>query len=316
MAKRAPRESYRYIDMWAVPGIHPTNNEFLQRLKTADSQHFTRNMDVVGTISEKDEEGKWGKTHLIGVRTDIWKPDAQEVEETLDHLRERRKDELRREIKRSGRLNAKQKQELKERVEEDQIMQMESEDVEHRRLVLKIFKTTGARTNWTGTIEQITATEIHNSIGSKKSLITLAVMLPRYEYVTYIQQNHRSFRIPAVFTFGFYDSGRMWHLCLRRKWVSFGVDFDVIADGKRIGVVDGVLFAMGCDSYVNLESHPLNSSTQFVDLLTLFASSIGYHKAMRRSIKTRVAACIAGDWHQHLIQDEELKLRHNGRSAA
>lgn len=312
----APRDYCRYIDMWAVPGIHPTNNEFMQRLKTADSQHFTRNMTVVGTISEKEENGKWEKTHLIGVRTDIWQPSEQEVEETLDHLRERRKDELRREIKKSGRLNAKQKIQLEERAEEDKIMQMECKEISDRRLVLKVFKTTGKRTNWAGTIEQMTATEIHNSMGSKKNLITLAVMLPRYEFVTYIQQNHRSFRTPAVFTFGFYDEGRMWHLCLRRKWVSFGVDFEVLADGKKIGLIDGVLFAMGSDSYVNLANHPLNESTQFVDLLTLFASSVGYHKAMRRSIKKRVQACLAGNWHQHLIQDEELKLRHNGRSAA
>ena len=79
MARRSPRKCSRYVDMWAMPGIHPSNVEFLQQLKTADTQHFTKNMNTVGTVSEKDEDsGKWQKTHLIGVRTDVWKPDKEE----------------------------------------------------------------------------------------------------------------------------------------------------------------------------------------------------------------------------------------------
>lgn len=302
--------------MWAVPGVHPTNVEFFQRLKTADTQHFTKNMDVVGTLSERGENRRWEKTHLIGIRSDIWKPDDQDVAETLDHLQEKRKDEIRRGIKRAGRLNAKQKSELQRQVEEDKVMQMQSDDIEHRRLVLKSFRTTSSRVQWTGTLEQITTTEVHNSMASKRSLITVAVMLPRYELVTYVQQNHRNFRVPSIFSFCFYDDGRMWHLCLRRKWISMGADFDVLADGKKIGLINGLLFAMGSDSYINLEPHPLSNCTQFIELLSLFSASIGYHRAMRRSIRRRVEACEAGDWHQHVIDDEELRLKHNGRSAA
>ena len=67
---------HRYLDMWSLPGVHPTNVEILQQLKTADSNHFTKEMDVVGTISEcHSDSGKWQKTHLVGVRTDIWRPE-------------------------------------------------------------------------------------------------------------------------------------------------------------------------------------------------------------------------------------------------
>ncbi len=316
MAKRKPRESWRYVDMWAVPGVHPTNVDFLQRLKTADTQHFTKNMDVVGTISERGDDKKWEKSHLIGIRSDSWKPDEKDVAETLDHLHDKRVDEIRRGIKRSGRLDVKQKAELQRQVEEDKIMQMQCDDIEHRRLVLKSFRTTGKRVQWAGTVEQITTTEIHNSMGSNRSLLTLAVMLPRHEQVTYIQQNHRTFRIPAIFSFCFYDEGRMWHLCMRRKWFAVGADFEVLADGKKIGLVNGLLFAMGSDSYINLEPHPLTTCTQFLDLLALFSASVGYHRAMRRSVWNRVEACKAGESHQHVIEDEELRLKHNGRSAA
>lgn len=298
-----------------MPGMHSANVEFLQRLKTADTQHFTKNMDAVGTVSERNEEGKKEKTHLIGIRTDIWKPDDEDIAETLEHLKEKRQDELRREIKRSGRLNAKQKIKLQAQVEDDKIMQMCCQDIEHRRLVMKLFKTSTKRTNWAGTIEQLTTHEIYNSMGSRRNLITLAAILPRYDYVTHIQQNHRTLRVPAVFSFGFYDDGRMWHVLLRRRWLCVGADFDVVVDGKTIGLINGLLFAMGSDSRINLDAHPLSTCSQFVDLLTLFASSIGYHRAMRRSVGKRVEACKSGNWHQHVIDDDELRLRKNGRAA-
>ncbi len=51
-------------------------------------------------------------------------------------------------------------------------------------------------------------------------------------------------------------------------------------------------------------------------LLTLFAASVGYHKAMRNSVQQRVKDNLSGHGHRHLIEDEELRLRHNGRKAA
>lgn len=312
-----PEAVRRYVDMWALPGMHPSNVEFLQKLKTADTNHFTTHMDVVGTVSEQDSEtDDWEKTHLIGVRTDVWKPDSDEMADALDSLQESRKRELKQDIKKNGRLNKKQQSLLDEKLADDDIMKMQSEDIEKRRLVLKLFKTTGTRVRWCGTIEQVTTTEIHTSIGSKRSLLTMVVMLPRIDMVTYVQQNHRTFRIPSVFTFGYYDDGRMWNLTLKRRWISIGADFDVEADGDSIGVLDGRLFSFGSDSYIDLAPHPLATSTQFVDLLTLFTATTGYHRAMRRSVKKRVDAALSGNSHRHLIEDEELRLRHNGRAAA
>ena len=144
----------------------------------------------------------------------------------------------------------------------------------------------------------------------------MVVMLPRTDMVTYIQQNHRTFRIPAVFTFGFYHDQRMWNLTFKRRWFSIGADFDIEADGKSMGELDGRLFSFGSDSYIDLEPHVLNENTQFVDLVTLFTASVGYHKAMRRSVDRRVKAALEGKSRCHLIEDEELRLRHNGRAAA
>jgi hypothetical protein len=253
---------------------------------------------------------------MIGLRTDVWKADAEELDDALEGMRHQRKQELKKKIKKSGRLNDKQQARLDAELEEDEIMNMASGDIEKRRLVLKLFKTSTERVRWCGTIEQITTTEVHNSIGSNRSLLTMVVMLPRTELVTYVQQNHRTFRIPSVFTFGFYDGDRMWNLTLKRRWISIGADFDVEADGEPIGDLDGRLFSFGADSYINLDAHELAENTRFVDLMTLFTASTGYHRAMRKSLDRRVKAALAGRSHCHLVQDEELRLRHNGRAAA
>jgi len=310
-------DCHRYIDMWAIPSIHPSNVELLQKLKTADSGHFNTHMDVVGTLSEMDEDtNKWEKTHIIGLRSDIWNTSKSEMRERLEILKKKRRTKLKKSIKSSGRLSVKQTERLESQLEDDKIMTTDPGDIENRRVVLKLFKTTGTRVRWCGTIEEVTATEVTNSMGSKRSLVTLVVMLPRMEFVTYIQQNHRTFRIPSVFTFGFFDNDQMWNLTLKRKWFSFGADYDIAVNGKPIGEIDGKLIGFGSNSYLDIENHPLAKSTQFVDLMTLFTASIGYHKKMRRSIKRRVAASNRGDSHCHLICSDELRLRHNGRAAA
>ena len=315
MGKKPPRIGRRYVDMWAVPGVHPTNAEFLQRFKMADCQHFTRNMDAIGTISELGKDGSWNKTHLIGIRTDAWKPDSKEVKETLQSLKEKRRTELKQEIKKSGRLNAKQKAKVQQKLEHDKIMQLCCDDIVQRRLVLKLFKTTGKRLNWAGSIEQITTNEVQHSIGSQRTLLSLAAILPRHEYLVHIQQNHRTFDLAQFFTCSFFCDGRMWPVCLKRRWGSLGADFDILVDGQRIGFIDGLLFAMGSDSYVDLYDHCLCKDARFDDLVTLFAASVGYHKAMRRSTRKRLAACKNGDWQKCLTEDEELRIHKNGRAA-
>lgn len=317
MAKQRADAVQRYVDMWGMPGLHPTNIELLQDLKTADTQHFTKNMDVVGTVSEREAGSrKWEKTHMIGVRTDIWRPDGEQRERQLRALRKRREAVLRREIKRSGRLDPKQRDELNARLESDSVMQIAEHELESQRLVLKLFKTTGTRVRWCGTIEQMTTTEVHNSMGSRRSLLSSAVMFPQSNFVTPVQQNHRTFRLPAIFTLGYYHQQRMWHLVIRQRWFSLGFDFDLVVDGQRLGKLDGRLLTCGHDSTIKLKEHPLSSCTEFVDLLTLFTATVGYHRRMRRSVKRRVHAAKRGEWHRLAIDDEELRLRHNGRAAA
>ncbi len=318
MAKKKELEGVRrYVDMWAMPGMHPSNVDFLQKLKTADTNHFTTHMDCVGTVSEQDPESKkWDRTHLVGIRTDVWKPDDEELDCALGAIQDKRREELKKSIKSSGRLSTKQNERLEKQLAADDIMNLKCDEIETRRLVLKLFKTTGTRTRWVGTIEELTATEVSHSIGSKRTLLSFAVNMPRTSFVTSIQQNHRTFRIPALYSFGYYDEEQLWTGMIKRQWLSIGADFDVEVNGEAIGGIDGRLFSFGYDSYVEIDPHPLAADTHFVDLLTLFATSVGYHKAMRKSIEKRMDAPSRGEGHKCILHDEELRLRHNGRAAA
>jgi hypothetical protein len=256
----------RYVDMWAFINMHPTNLDLLQRLKSADDRQFGTNMDVCGSVSQRDSRASgWDKTHIFGIRSDVWES-----------------------------------------------------DVEHRRLVIKMFKSTGERIHWAGTIEEVTTREVHNSIGSRRAVLSLAVILPGHEYVVMVQQNHRTFRIPSIFTFGFFndDQDRMRYVGIKRKWFSFGADFAVESEGGQIGEIDGKLVGFGYNAHVRVHEPSLAENRHFLDLLTLFAATVGYHRAMRRSVKRRVRAARSDGAFQHVVEDEEFWLLKNPRQRA
>ncbi|MBN1911991.1 MAG: hypothetical protein JW818_19875 [Pirellulales bacterium] len=188
----------------------------------------------------------------------------------------------------------------------------------HRRLVLKMFKTTGERIRWVGTVEEITTREIHNSIGSRRTVLSLAVILPGYEYLVNVQQNHRTFRIPSIFTFSFHDEDedRMWYINIKRKWISIGADFTIESGGRKIGEIDGKLIGFGYNAYLRVHEPSLATNGRFLDLLTLFTTSVGYHRAMRRATRRRIRAVHAGDPLPHAVEDEETWLLKNPRRRA
>ncbi len=309
----------RYVDMWAFLKMHPTNVDLLQRLKSADDRQFGTNMDVCGSVSQRDSKTSgWDKTHIVGIRSDIWSPDGEELQKTLKSLQENRRDQLRREIQRSGRLDTEETDRLNQRLRSDPMMSVKASDIEHRRLVMKMFKTTGQRIRWTGTIEEITTREVHNSIGSRRAVLSLAVLLPGYEYLVTVQQNHRTFRIPSIFTFCFYDEDldRMWYVDIKRKWFSIGADFVIESGGRRIGEIDGRLISFGYNAHIRVHEQPLAENRHFLDLLTLFATTVGYHRAMRRSVRRRVRAALSGASFRHVVEDEEFWLLKNPRRRA
>lgn len=297
----------RYVDMWAFLGMHPSNLEILQQLKSADDRQFGANMDVCGTISELDAKtGDWKDMFMAGLRSDIWTPDKAELEKSLKAIRARQP--------KTQRKSGQSVDGLKDR----DLEELSTDDIEKRRLVTKLFRTTGENIRWMGTMEELTTREVHNSMGSKHPMLSMVAILSGYEYLTLVQQNHRTFRFPPIYTLCFHDErrDRTWYVNIKRKWFSLGADYVLESEGRQIGEIDGKLIGFGYNAYVTVTEPTLAANGDFMDLMTLFATTVGYHRAMRRSIRRRVTAARGGHSERHVIEDEELWLLKNPRRRA
>jgi len=304
--------------MWVAPGIHPTNIDLLNKLKTAEDRQFTSNMRVTGKVIEEDrEEREKGESHILGIRSDIWRPSKKERQRALAAVQKRRVTDHRTDIKSKGRLTKEEKAELEKRLQDDELMALNENDVDKSRLVIKMFRSTGKRIDWKGTLEELSVTEIHNSIGSRRPLATYAVILSGYDYMIQIQQNRRIWRIPPVFSFAYYDekNDHMWYIDLKCYWVSLGIDYSIEAQGRKIGKIDGRLFALGTDSVVHIYEPSLAEDQKFQDLLSLFSASIGFQRRVRENIKRRLQGIRKGN-SLHVVEDEELWLLRNPRRIA
>ncbi len=304
----------RLVDMWAAPGLNPTNIDVLTKLKSAEDRQFSKGMAITGKIFDKDREANTDEeTHLIGLRTDIWKPSKDERQRSLNAIHKARKQELKESLKSSGRLTKSQQTQLDSKVEADETMSLNDKNIDKARLVMKLFRSTGKNISWKGSLEELTVRELHQSLGSKKALITFGVNLPDYEYLIQVQQCRRFFR-PAVFSFAYLNdkTDQMWYIDLKKYWFSFGIDYHIEAQGKRIGKIDGKLIALGTDSRIHIKEPALAQDQKFLDLLTLFAASIGYHRTIWKNIRRRIRN-IQSNNSIHIIEDEELWLLKNPR---
>lgn len=314
-----PSATQRYVDMWAFLGMHPTNLEILQQLKSADDRQFGTHMDVCGTVSERDPKtDSWDEAYMVGIRSDIWSPDEKELKKTVKAIRSQRREEARQEAGRSDREPRARLDCGEEALDAKELNELCADDIEKRRLVTKLFRTTGENLRWTGTFEELTTREVHNSIGSKHPLLSMVAILSGHEYLTLVQQNHRTFRFPSLYTLCFYDerNQRTWYVNIKRKWFSLGADYILESEGRRIGEIDGKLIGFGYNAYGTVTEPSLAENGDFMDLLTLFATSVGYHRAMRRSIQGRMEATRGGQTDRHVIEDEELWLLKNPRRYA
>lgn len=312
------RNLTRLVDMWIAPGLNPTNIEILTKLKTAEDRQFSKNMAVTGKVfDENKRERSREESHLIGIRFDLWKPTRETRERALAAIQRRRAKELRDQKKQSSALSPEEKALLAEEQAADVLMNAEEKDVDKARLVLKLFRTTGNSIRWRGSIEELTCNEIHQSMGSRATLASFAVVLAEHEYVTHIHQCRRFLRLPPSYSFAYYQEGsdRIWYIDLLCRWVSLGVDYRITAQGRTVGLIDGHLLALGVNSRVRVDEPALAEDARFMDLLSLFAASVGFHRRIRSNIRRRVKAVREGK-PVHVVDDDEMWLLKNPRRMA
>jgi hypothetical protein len=44
----------------------------------------------------------------------------------------------------------------------------------------------------------------------------------------------------------------MWYICIKRKWISWGADFDIVTEGRKIGLIDGKLIGLGYNAFITV----------------------------------------------------------------
>ncbi|HWL08781.1 MAG TPA: hypothetical protein VNQ76_10265, partial [Planctomicrobium sp.] len=228
----------RYVDMWTFIGVHPTNLELFQRLRSGDDRQFGLNMDVCGTVSTQDNaSGKWDQTHMVGIRTDAWNPAEEEQKKRLETIQLARQETLRRQIRPTGSLTEAQTQKLHKQMLYDPVMKLRPSDLETRRLVLKLFRQTDTRIRWVGSVEELITTELHRSCGAGKPLLSLTGIIEGTRYLSEIHENQLRYRYPSIYTFCYFQErrSRMWYVTIKRKWVSVGADFTIETEGRKIG---------------------------------------------------------------------------------
>ena len=308
----------RFVDMWIAPGLNPTNIEILTKLKSAEDRQFSQNMAVTGKGFDEDrQEHRREETQLFGIRTDVWRPSKEVRERTLAAMQKREAKE-RRAAKPKSKSRDAGEGELDQLVIEDAApAPVTADDIDKSRLVIKMFRNTATRIRWQGTLEEMTVREIQNSIGSRRALASFAVILSEYEHLIIIQQNRRLMRIPPSYSFSYYQpkTDRMWYVDLDCNWVALGIDFTIRAQGRQIGSIDGKLVALGADSRIHVMEPCLAEDEQFMDLLSLFAASVGFHHQIHDNIRRRVRNVKQGR-SVHFVEDEEMWLLKNPRRIA
>lgn len=309
----------RLVDMWIAPALNPTNIELLTKLKSAEDRQFSKSMAVTGKAFDEDRQNRSREeTHLIGIRADVWKPSRVARKRALAAIQKRRTRELKGQKKKGAApLTDEQKAALEEQLALDGTLNATAKDLDKSRLVLKMFRTTGSSIRWRGSLEELSVTELQQSLGSRVPLASFAVILPDYEYVTHIRQNRRFWRIPPSYSFAYYQQStdRMWYVDLLCYWVSLGIDYHISAQGKTIGKIDGQLLALGVNSRIHVHEPSLAEDAKFMDLLSLFAASIGFHRRVRSNIRRRVRAIRQGK-SVHVVDEDELWLLKNPRRMA
>ncbi len=309
-----------YVDMWAFLGSHATNVGIVQKLKTAEDRQFTVGMDVNGKVSEdRTEERDEGKEDIamMAIRSNLWEPPREDKIKALESFKKKREEKLRKVVKRmGGRLNAEQKEELEDLKKQEGLEDIRESDIDKKRLVIKMFSTTGKKIHWKGTIEELSSREFQNSLGSKKPLVCFNVILPGYDYLITIEQNFKYFRFAPNYSFAYWDEKqeKMWYFKIRQRFISVGTDLDVYSEGgKKVAFIDGKLIGLGGNSNIKIYDEYLAKDKKFADILILFTSSIGYIPKIKGAIRKRMNSYLNNGRNIHIIEDEEFWMMKNPR---
>lgn len=148
------------------------------------------------------------------------------------------------------------------------------EDQEKRKLVIKNFS---EPINWRGTLEELTARSVINTIASGNPSPVFMINLHKFDKLIYMRKVFKTHSINMnIYTFEIVYDDRTDLYHIHKGRVSLGDDFDVFLNGgKRIAHVDGKVFDIGGQWDITF-ADDFDPPHELEQVLILFAGAVKY----------------------------------------
>lgn len=183
------------------------------------------------------------------------------------------------------------------------------EDEYKRRLIIKAFNESG---NWEGTIEELNAFELKNSIAVGEPQPAFMCVVSGTKYLTLIEKLHTRWRANYSFQLVNPDESSVGLFTIKADRFSLGSDWYIEdVTGKKVAEVDGKVLDIGGEFEIKIFDEELGKNKVFVNTLKLFAATLKYLGDIEDKIKDTVDAIRKG--YKLEVEKSEIKFFKNPR---
>lgn len=183
------------------------------------------------------------------------------------------------------------------------------EDEYKRRLIIKAFNESG---NWEGTIEELNAFELKNSIAVGEPQPAFMCVVSGTKYLTLIEKLHTRWRANYSFQLVNPDESSVGLFTIKADRFSLGSDWYIEdVTGKKVAEVDGKVLDIGGEFEIKIFDEELGKNKVFVNTLKLFAATLKYLGDIEDKIKDTVNAIRKG--YKLEVEKSEIKFFKNPR---
>lgn len=183
------------------------------------------------------------------------------------------------------------------------------EDEYKRRLIIKAFNESG---NWEGTIEELNAFELKNSIAVGEPQPAFMGVVSGTKYLTLIEKLHTRWRANYSFQLVNPDESSVGLFTIKADRFSLGSDWYIEdVTGKKVAEVDGKVLDIGGEFEIKIFDEELGKNKVFVNTLKLFAATLKYLGDIEDKIKDTVNAIRKG--YKLEVEKSEIKFFKNPR---
>jgi hypothetical protein len=192
-------------------------------------------------------------------------------------------------------------------------------DIGKKRLIIKWFNMESV--GFLGSIEEMVADSITNSIGSDDTIASFRIVLPRYKYVINILKNHtRLPKIGEIFSFCLMDEDKKkkqkkWQVfTFDEKRLTIGSDWEVLLGEDRIlAKIDEKKLNIGGKYNVFFYDKEYYNDVNFYRIVLLFTMMLKFKKEIFRKI-VKIRKMMKDEKYVFEISSDEEKMMMNPRA--